>query len=926
MFDITGKLLILANIYFLMKRIFSFTGAAAMLMVACTPRQQVDGSKNTSQPEIVTETSDLYDPNYKPEEDPLSGKDKERERYNASETRINDILHTKLEVSFDFKKRYLNGKATIDVTPYFYPTNELSLDAKGFDIHKVQLLENGKSINLDYKYDTLDILIRLPRTYKRGEKYTVYIEYTAKPDELAMGGSAAITSDKGLYFIDPDDTDPEKPTQIWTQGETEASSCWFPTIDRPNEKMTEEIYITVPKKFKTLSNGLLNSSKENADGTRTDHWKMDKPHAPYLVMMAIGEYSVVMDKWKKKDGKEIEVSYYVEPEYEQYAREIFGETPRMLQFFSDRLGVEYPWDKYAQVVVRDYVSGAMENTTATIHGEFLQKTTREMLDGDNESIVAHELFHHWFGDLVTCESWANLPLNESFANYSQFLWDEHRYGRDEADYQAMKEAQGYFLSSKQQGHFDMVRFDYIDKEEMFDAHSYNKGGRILHMLRNNVGDEAFFEALRVYLTENQYQPAEIHHLRLAFEKVTGRDMNWFFNQWFLAAGHPELKITQEYDSTKHLLKVKVVQLQDLNVFPLYELPVKIDVYEKDRLFASGTTESVTYNVTLTQREHTFEFTCASTPVLVNFDADKVLLCEKNDAKPISQFVVQYYHGKNFMDRYEALKECTQSNDEKAKKVVRDALNDKHWSLRETAVKGLKKQASGSNSESIKTQLIAMATKDEKSAVRSSAVRNLAKYFDGDMSLMLVYKQATNDQSYEVMAEGFAAIARLDGKQGLEIARNNMKEKNGTIQQVVAEILSEYGDASDHPFFLDAMKKANGFDKYSMMNLYNNYLKHQNDDEAEKGIPVFEDVARNGSAWWIKLGGYQMLNGLQAHFSKREMEHKGLSESLRKEGKTMEAAQEEAASIKAKNIQDRIVASIYELKSKESDKNLLQYLK
>lgn len=904
-----------------MKRILSFVGAGTLVLAACTPKQPVTNDKNTGQPEVITENSSLYDPNYKPEED---NKSKERKKYNASATRINDILHTKLEVSFDFKKRYLYGKATIDIEPYFYPTNELSLDAKGFDIQQVQLLENGKATNLEYTYDTLDIRIRLPKMYKQGEKYTVFIQYTAKPDELAAGGSSAITSDKGLYFIDPDETDPEKPTEIWTQGETEASSCWFPTIDRPNERMTEEIYMTVPNKYKTLSNGLLTESKNNPDGTRTDHWKMNQPHAPYLVMMAVGEFSVVTDKWKKKNGKEIEVSYYVEPEYEQYARDIFGETPRMLQFFSDKMGVEYQWDKYSQVVVRDYVSGAMENTTATIHGEFLHKTKREMLDGDNESIIAHELFHHWFGDLVTTESWANLPLNESFANYSQFLWDEYAHGRDEADYQAMKEAQGYFLSAKQQGYVNMVRFDYGDKEEMFDAHSYNKGGRILNMLRNVVGDDAFFASLKLYLTENQFQPAEMHQLRLAFEKVTGRDMNWFFNQWFYASGHPELKITQDYDSTKQLLRVKVVQLQDLKTTPLYELPLKIDVYEKDRL-NHDLPDNITYDVKVTEREQTFEFTCGSTPVLVNFDADKTLLCEKNDVKPISQFVMQYYHGKNFLDRYEALKECGQSGDEKAKKAIRDALNDKYWYLREMAIKNLKKQV-GTNGTEIKEKLTMLAGKDEKAAVRSTAIRHLARYFEGDKSLLEVYKKGTTDQSYEVMAESFAAIAKLDPKQGMELARSNAKEKNEIIQSVVAEIISEYGDAGDHAFFQDAMKKATGFDKYTMMTLYSNYLKRQSDDEAEKGIAVFEDVARTGSTWWVKLGGYQMLNGLQAHFSKREMEHKGLSESLQKEGKTMEAAQEDGAAVKCRNQQDRINTLLATLKSQETDKNLLQYLK
>ncbi|HYG49534.1 MAG TPA: M1 family metallopeptidase [Flavobacteriales bacterium] len=900
-----------------MKKATIFVCAGLSIMATCKQSKEVTSTNTTNHTEVVSENSELYDPNYTAED---NAKKNVRPVYQATETRVNNLLHTKLEVSFDFKKRYLNGKATIDLTPHFYPTNKLSLDAKGMDIHKVQLLEGNTKTDLAYTYDTLDLSITLPKTYKKGDKYTVYIEYTAKPDELEAGGSAAITSDKGLYFIDPDENIDGKPTQIWTQGETEASSCWFPTIDRSNQRQTEEILITVPNKFKTLSNGLMVASKTNPDGTRTDHWKMNQPHAPYLVMMAIGEYSVVTDKWKKKNGKEIEVSYYVDPEYEAYARDIFGETPRMLQFFSDRLGVEYAWDKYSQVVVRDYVSGAMENTTATIHGEFLHRTKRELLDGNNESIIAHELFHHWFGDLVTCESWSNLPLNESFANYSQFLWDEYKYGRDEADYQALKEAQGYFASAKQQGYVDMIRFDYGDKEEMFDAHSYNKGGRILNMLRNYVGDDAFFESLRVYLTENMFQPAEIHNLRLAFEKVTGEDLNWFFNEWFLAKGHPELKITQEYDSILNKVYVKVVQQQDLNHVPLYQLPVKIDVY------SPANPEGKTHEVVINEREQLFTLECeGGKPLLVNFDADKVLLCEKDDDKPVEQFIVQYYKGKNFLDRYEAIKECSNSSKEAAKKVVLDALDDKFWYLREMAAKSLKRQVAA-NGEMIKNKLSTMARTAKEASLRSTSIRQLAKYFEGDKSLLPLYEEATNDQSYDVMAEGFAAISKLDPDAGVKLARKNTNEKNSTIRSVVAEILAEYGDVSDHQFFLDAMKKSTGFEKYGMMSLYNGYLKHQPDSEVDKGIAVFEDVARNGNTWWIKLGGYQMLNGLQAHFSKREMEHNALAESLKKDGKTMEATQEEGEAVKCKNQQERINALLVELKSKETDKNLLQYLK
>ncbi|MDC0339312.1 M1 family metallopeptidase, partial [Flavobacteriales bacterium] len=457
---------------------------SGLLTFSCTPKKQI---QETSSIENIIEEE---------EEEPAM-----RKHYNPSEKRVNDLLHTKLKVSFDWENQQLNGEAYLTLRPYFYATDSLTLDAKAMDIHSVR--ENDeKAMELAYTYDGQFLRIKLPKEYKRTEQYNIYIKYTAKPEEVKQEGSSAISDAKGLYFINHDGADKNKHMEIWTQGETEASSAWFPTIDSPNEKTTEEIYMTVQDKYTTLSNGLLVESTPNENGTRTDYWKMEQPHSPYLFMMAVGEFEIVKDTWRKKDSSEIEVNYYVEKKFEPHARAIFGKTPKMIEHFSELLGVEYPWSKYSQVVVRDYVSGAMENTSATIHGEFLYQTKREIIDGGNESIIAHELFHHWFGDLVTCESWANLPLNESFANYSQFLWDDFEYGRMEADMNAYGEMEGYFLSAQQGGHVDMIRFDYQSKEDMFDGHSYNKGGRILNMLRSYVGDEAFFASLKLYLTKN----------------------------------------------------------------------------------------------------------------------------------------------------------------------------------------------------------------------------------------------------------------------------------------------------------------------------------------------------------------------------------------------------------------------------------------
>ncbi|HEX8460162.1 MAG TPA: M1 family metallopeptidase, partial [Segetibacter sp.] len=358
--------------------------------------------------------------------------------YRATAEKINDLVHTKLDVKFDYQKSYLYGKAWISLKPHFYATDSLRLDAKGMNINQVAIVKNGRNTTLKYTYDSLHLNIDLDKSYKAGEQYTIYIDYTAKPNEFDAKGSAAITDAKGLYFINPKGEIKDKPTQIWTQGETEANSVWFPTIDRPNQKTTEEIYMTVPAKYVTLSNGKMISQKSNADGTRTDYWKMDQPHSPYLFFMGVGDFAIIKDSYKGK-----EVAYYVEKEYASVARKIFGKTPAMMALFSRLTGVDYPWIKYDQIVGRDYVSGAMENTTATLHQQSAQQDARQLVDNNAwEEVIAHELFHQWFGDYVTTESWSNITLNESFATIGSQLWNEYNYGKDEGDQERYTSTQG----------------------------------------------------------------------------------------------------------------------------------------------------------------------------------------------------------------------------------------------------------------------------------------------------------------------------------------------------------------------------------------------------------------------------------------------------------------------------------------------------
>lgn len=773
--------------------------------------------------------------------------------YRASATKVNDLVHTKLEVRFDWAKAWMYGKATITLKPHFYPTSQLVLDARGFDIREVSMVgPSGKTplhfiYNTDSVPDTTQITIDLGRSYARDENYTIYIDYIAKPNTLPQGGSNAITDDKGLYFINNDGADKNKPMQIWTQGETESNSAWFPTIDKPDQKCTDEIYITVNDKYQTLSNGVLASSKENGDGTRTDYWKMDLPQAPYLFMMAIGEFSIVKDSWKG-----MPVNYYVEKEYAPYAKDIFGNTPEMIDFFSTVLHYKYPWPKYSQVVVRDYVSGAMENTTATLHGDFLQQTPREMLDDNYEDVISHELFHQWFGDLVTCESWSNIPLNESFATYGEYLWREHKYGKEDADYLGYTDLQTYLNEASYKWE-DLIRFHYENNEDVFDSHSYAKGGRVLHMLREYLGDDAFFAGLNKYLTDNKFSNVEIENLRLAMEAVSGQDLHWFFDEWFLGEGHPDLDISYDYDADLGMETITMEQDQDTTRAPVYVLPMDVDIY------ANGTVER--HRIVFDRNIQQFSFPVSVKPDLVNVDAQKMLLCTKSDNKDLDAWVFQYRHAPLLMDRLESVQwlASEQSYEPEARAVIESAIQDPYWAIRQFALDTL--LIDDQTSTAVKNAIAGLVLHDPKSAVRASALNRLAALGLPDM--MQTLNQAVNDSSYLVEAAALNAIYAHDPDAGYALAGKFTATDNYHLNSTVSKIIGEQGDAKDNAYFVTRLANSEGYKGYYIMLNYEPFLKRMHDFTViQQGVDALEKIAANKDNFWMSLSANGILGDLQ----------------------------------------------------------------
>ncbi|NVO85790.1 M1 family metallopeptidase [Hymenobacter terrestris] len=748
--------------------------------------------------------------------------------YRASRTKINSLVHTKLDVRFDYAKRQLIGKEWVTLKPHAYPTDSLRLDAKGMDIGSVTMVGQGDAKALTFKNTGEFLNIKLDKTYLADQQYTVYIEYVAKPNELKTKGSAAITDAKGLYFINPDSAVAGKPVQIWTQGETEASSAWFPTIDATNQKTTQEIAMTVPAKYVTLSNGALSSQKPNADGTRTDTWKMDLPHAPYLFMMAVGDFKITKDTWRGK-----EVNYYLEPKYAPFAKQIFGNTPEMLEFFSKKLGVDYPWNKYSQIVVRDYVSGAMENTTATLHGDFLHKDAREALDAEydrGESVIAHELFHQWFGDLVTAESWSNLTVNESFADFSEALWAEHKYGQEAGDAHAYQNMRNY-LRSPRDAQKNLVRFNYADKEDMFDLVSYQKGGQILNMLRSYLGEEIFFKSLQKYLTDNKFGTAEAHQLRLAFEAVSGKDLNWFFNQWYFGAGHPVATIDYSYDQ---LNKEQVVTIKQTQPGQVFELPLAIDVYQNGK--------PTRHNVVLRKATEVLRLPAATQPELVNVDADKVTLWQKQDNKPFGQFAYQYRNAPRYVDRREAVAAAAAlpPTDAAARQLLFAALSDKSEFIRRAALGSLKlddKAVAKAAAPLIRKQL----AQEKNTNNQAGMLQALAVI--GDKKDEKLFTKSLNSQSYAVQGAALEGLAAMQPKQALARAKALEAGAKGDVAAAIANVYAEAGDASTWPYVRKQFDAAGPQTQFQMLESLMGFMARLSDPTVlREGVDRLQKMA------------------------------------------------------------------------------------
>ncbi len=742
--------------------------------------------------------------------------------YRETPPRLWDILHTDIALRFNMAEKTADGKAILRLHPHIYPADSLVLDAKSMRITAPVVCKTPEGVHTKYAPADDKIVLYFTRSLNPEDTITISVQYTATPYAAQHSGSSAISDSRGLYFINTDYSVPGKPAQIWTQGETEANSHWVPTIDRPNARSAFRIALTVPDSFRTLSNGALVKSV-NEGNMRTDVWEIKERIQIYAAMFAIGKYVVVQDTpWKDR-----EVSYYVESSYEPYAKQIFRHTTEMMDFFSKITGVPYPWNKYSQVVVRDFVSGAMENTTASLFGEFVNQNAREIADGNYEDIVAHELFHHWFGNLVTTESWSHLTLNESFANYGEYLWRKYKYGAVSADEHHFNNLNRY-LSSTEWSDPPLVRFHYHSHEDMFDRVSYQKGGRILHYLHSLAGDEAFARAMQLYLIRYAHGSAEAAQWRLAVEEATGLDWSWFFNQWYYRGGHPELHVTYHYDDVAQQLRVTVVQQNDDSAF-LYRLPLKTGVIYGDDI------QTADWDIRLRKATFTYPYEHNVPPVIVP-DITHLLPGRIYEEKKTAHWLVQYRICNDYISKHRAVAHVAgQLQDSSARHLFRLALRDTMSAIRRYAVECLQKQTR--DHALWQQQVEWMAIHDGNSLVRAAAFDVMGAW--EVKTALTTVTEGVYDSSYSVAGAALAALDKIKPATAYELALELWGQgPRGRLQTEIWKMAGKQGVLDHLSFFMRDWPDLSSGKKQLLAMALSDWLDRVADDRAfESGVSL-----------------------------------------------------------------------------------------
>jgi aminopeptidase N len=675
-----------------------------------------------------------------------------------------DLQHSKVALRFDVDQKKVIGDVTHTLLTVREGVEKLSFDSVGLQIQSVKVNK------ADAKFSTTDknLIVDLPKAGKIGEKYEIEIKYEGKPT-------------KGLYFILPDKDYPNQPKQIWTQGESEDTRYYLPTYDYPNDRLTTETILTVPANWLTVANGKLISTTNAADGMKTWTWRESQPSSTYLFTVVAGEFVEAKDTWRN-----IPVTYYAPKDRGDRLTVNYSRTPTMIELFSQKLGVDYPWEKYAQSMVDDFVAGGMENSSATTNtaSSLRHPKLAPEYPTDEDGLISHELGHQWFGDLVTTKDWGNIWLNEGFATFMETVWTEAHFGRDEADSDRWSAARSWFQQRNLYAK-PIVRHDFDDSGE-FDGNAYAKGGWVLYMLRHQLGEDAFYAGLKHYLEANRGKNVVTADLTKAIEEATHTNVDQFFDQWVFGAGAPKFEISYTYDAEKKQVALAVKQTQKVEGrVGLFRVPVDVEI--------TNATGPKLYAVVVSKAEETFTFPSETAPQMVIFDKGTQILKSAEFKKDKKELLYQIKYAGELADRADAAVALGKlKGDDAAAAALGEALRtDKTRGVRQVAAESLGEL----NSPVAAKQLLAGLDEAREPELRAVVVQSLGSFKDNAEITAKLESIAKDDSSYRARAAALQAIGRTKSPKAYEIltAAVNGESPDGFLRNAALRGLGPLGE-------------------------------------------------------------------------------------------------------------------------------------
>jgi aminopeptidase N len=674
---------------------------------------------------------------------------------------------------FDVDQRAIHGEVTESISALRDRVSQLSLDSVDLKIESVQV--DGKAAK--FSVDPKNLVISLDRPANRGDRHEISIRYQGQPK-------------KGLYFVLPDRNYPQQPSEIWTQGEAEDTRYYIPLYDYPNDRTTSEMILTVPSSWITVSNGRLLGVKDENDGTKTWDWKESEPISTYLISVVAGDFVEKDDSWHGLTLR------YVVPRGDGATIDpTFERTKEMLDLFSSKFGVPYPWAQYAQTSVDDFVEGGMENasaTTLTVDNLVNPKLASEERIGTDD-VNSHELAHQWFGDLVTCKDWANLWLNEGFATYFEHYWMEQHYSVDDADYEFWRDQNAWF---RQPRFFPVPILNrHFDDSTEYEGNVYNKSGWVLRMLREKLGDDDFFRSLHNYLEVNRGQNVVTADLQKAIEQTTSINVDQFFHQWIYRAGAPEFEVNYTFDPAMHQVDMDVKQTQDVGgLVELFDVPIQVEIAT-----ASG---RKTYPVEVSQADQNFTFPADSAPLMVVFDRGDQIFKKIDFRKSTALWIYQLKNGETAPDRAEAAVALGGDRDDpQAVAALGDAaLHDPFWGIRVEALRSLGRTG-GDDAEA---RILQSLNSEREPWVRDVAAGVLATFKGNPGVASRLAEVALNDPAYTVRAAAIEALAAVKAPHAYDIIAASVKadSPDDILRRAGLHAFGFLGDDRSIPTLLD----------------------------------------------------------------------------------------------------------------------------